>query len=57
MLGARAPRPHQRAQHAQFLKTWLKVISRSALIAGEGARAPSIRGLGPTQIDFLALAA
>ena len=46
----RRPRPHR--SHAQFLKIWRINRSRFALIAGEGARAPSDDGLIPTQIDL-----
>src|SRR5205085_11958964 len=43
------PRPHSRAKHAQNRreKSTLDYSSRSALNAGEGARAPSVRSRNP----------
>ena len=45
MLGARAPRPHKRAPHAQFLKApGSQGVSRFALIAGGALALPASRG-------------
>ncbi len=45
ILGARAPRPQKRAQHAQFFKVQgSKAFSRFALIAGEAPALPVFTG-------------
>ena len=45
ILGARAPRPHKRAQHAQFLKALgNEAVSRCALIAGGAPALPVFTG-------------
>jgi hypothetical protein len=43
--------------HAQFLRFWRFNRSRFALIAGEGARAPSVDGPFPIKSIFLGEAA